>query len=97
MSSYWDDNYVFGQYSSDVWVPENVPESGVPDSKEQEEVVSSVRGKQNRPFLDLNTHPPVNETSPVDDSYHAGQPSYPTQQGYSDYGYMCEYSYVQQH
>ncbi|KAJ0490168.1 hypothetical protein HanHA300_Chr12g0452391 [Helianthus annuus] len=41
MSSYWDDNYVFGQYSGDSWVPENV-QSGVPDSNEQEEVVSSV-------------------------------------------------------
>ncbi|KAF5781247.1 hypothetical protein HanXRQr2_Chr11g0481231 [Helianthus annuus] len=50
MSSYWDNNYVFGLYSGDSWVPENVPESGVPDSNEQEEVVSSVQGKQNRPF-----------------------------------------------
>ncbi|MFS7967028.1 hypothetical protein Hanom_Chr09g00780921 [Helianthus anomalus] len=48
-------------------VPKNVP-SGVPGYNEQEEVVSSVHGKQNRPFLDLNTHPPVDETSPVDDS-----------------------------
>ncbi|MFS7985425.1 hypothetical protein Hanom_Chr11g00998221 [Helianthus anomalus] len=71
--------------------------SGVPDSNEQEEVVSTVQGKQNRPFLDLNMHPLVNETSPVNDSYHAGEPSYPTQQGYPNYGYGCEYSYVQQH
>ncbi|MFS7966567.1 hypothetical protein Hanom_Chr09g00775231 [Helianthus anomalus] len=96
MSSYWDGNYVFGQYPNEAWVPENVP-SCIPDSNEQEEVVSSVQGKQNRPFLDLNTHPPVDKTSPVDDSYHAGQPSYPTQQGYPDYGYGCENSYVQQH
>ncbi|KAJ0546694.1 hypothetical protein HanIR_Chr08g0363781 [Helianthus annuus] len=65
MSSYWDDNYVFGQYSSDAWVPKSVPatESGVPDSNQQEEVVFSIQGKQNRPFLDLNMHPPVDETS----------------------------------
>ncbi|MFS8009983.1 hypothetical protein Hanom_Chr14g01291651 [Helianthus anomalus] len=42
MSSYGDNNYVFGQYSSDAWVPESVP-SGVPDSNEQEEVVSSYK------------------------------------------------------
>ncbi|XP_035832802.1 PKS-NRPS hybrid synthetase CHGG_01239-like [Helianthus annuus] len=40
-------------------------ESGVHDSNEQEEVVSSIQGKQNRPVLDLNTYPPVDETSPV--------------------------------
>ncbi|MFS7901799.1 hypothetical protein Hanom_Chr01g00003921 [Helianthus anomalus] len=40
----------------------------VPDSNEKEEVVSSVQGKQNKLFLDLNTHPPVDETSPVYDS-----------------------------
>ncbi|KAF5775200.1 hypothetical protein HanXRQr2_Chr13g0609451 [Helianthus annuus] len=96
MSSYWDGDYVFGQYSSDNRVPKSVP-SGVPDSNDQEEVMSSIQGKQNRPFLDLNTHPPVDETSPVDDSYHAGQPGYPAQQGYPDYGYGCENSYVQQH
>ncbi|MFS8022826.1 hypothetical protein Hanom_Chr16g01444041 [Helianthus anomalus] len=72
-------------------------ESGVPDSNEQEEVVSSVQGKQNRPFLDLNTHPPVDETSPVNDSYHVDEPSYPAQQRYPDYAYGCEYSYMQQH
>ncbi|KAJ0942030.1 hypothetical protein HanPSC8_Chr03g0087081 [Helianthus annuus] len=72
MSSYWDGNYVFGQYSSDNWVPESVP-SGIPGSNEQEEVLSSIQGKQNRPFLDLNTHPPVDETAPVDDSYYAGK------------------------
>ncbi|MFS7919929.1 hypothetical protein Hanom_Chr03g00218361 [Helianthus anomalus] len=70
MSLYWDNNYIFGSYSSTSWVPENVP-SGVPDSNEQEEVVSSVQGKQNRPFLDLNTLPYVDETSPVNNSYHA--------------------------
>ncbi|KAJ0835152.1 hypothetical protein HanRHA438_Chr16g0751871 [Helianthus annuus] len=99
MSSYWDDNYVFGPYSGESWVPETVP-TGVSDSNEQEEVVSSVQGKQNRPFLDLNTHPPVDETSSVDDSYNADnadEPCYPAQQGYPDYGYRCEYSYVQQH
>ncbi|MFS7931807.1 hypothetical protein Hanom_Chr04g00360361 [Helianthus anomalus] len=67
MSSYWDDNYIFGQYSSDNWVHKSVP-SGVPDSNDQEEVVSSIQGEQNRPFLDLNKHPPVDETTPVDDS-----------------------------
>ncbi|MFS8006472.1 hypothetical protein Hanom_Chr14g01249531 [Helianthus anomalus] len=58
----------------------------VPDSNEQEEVVSNVQGKQSRPFLDLNTHPPIDETSPVDNSYHgyADEPCYPAQQGYPD-------------
>ncbi|MFS7934910.1 hypothetical protein Hanom_Chr05g00397211 [Helianthus anomalus] len=51
MSSYWDGNYVFGSDSGESWVPETVlEETGVPDSNEQEEVVSSVQGKQNRPF-----------------------------------------------
>ncbi|KAF5760199.1 hypothetical protein HanXRQr2_Chr16g0750611 [Helianthus annuus] len=50
--------------------------TGVLDCKEQEEVVSSVQGKQNISFLDLNTHPPVDETFPVDDSYHADEPCY---------------------
>ncbi|KAJ0785828.1 hypothetical protein HanOQP8_Chr02g0047771 [Helianthus annuus] len=81
MPSYWDDNYVFGSYSGESWVSENVT-SRVPDSNEQEEVVSSVQGKQNRSFLHLNTYPHVDETSRVDDSYHAGEPSYPAQQGY---------------
>ncbi|MFS7910558.1 hypothetical protein Hanom_Chr02g00107691 [Helianthus anomalus] len=49
MSSFWDGNYIFGQYSSDNWGHESVP-SGVPDSNEQEEVVSSIQGKQNNPF-----------------------------------------------
>ncbi|MFS7928160.1 hypothetical protein Hanom_Chr04g00317571 [Helianthus anomalus] len=66
-------------------------ETSVPDSNEQEEVVSSVHGKQNKLFLDLNTHPPG------DDSYYDDEPCYPAQQGYPDYGYGCEYSYVQQH
>ncbi|KAJ0556837.1 putative transcription factor FAR family [Helianthus annuus] len=85
MSSYWDDNYIFGQYSSENWGHESVP-SGVPDSNEQEEVVSSIQEKQNNPFLDLNKHPPVDETAPVDDSYHAS--GYGGDGGYGgDHGY----------
>ncbi|MFS7991521.1 hypothetical protein Hanom_Chr12g01071681 [Helianthus anomalus] len=51
-SSFWDDNYFFRPYSSESW-----EETGVPDSNLQEDVVSSVQGNQNRPFLDLKTHP----------------------------------------
>ncbi|KAM0056981.1 hypothetical protein Hdeb2414_s0006g00224921 [Helianthus debilis subsp. tardiflorus] len=51
MSSYWDGNYIFGQYSSEKWGHESVPDSGIPDSNEQEDVVSSIQGKQNSPFL----------------------------------------------
>ncbi|KAM0021274.1 hypothetical protein Hdeb2414_s0024g00649081 [Helianthus debilis subsp. tardiflorus] len=55
MSSYWDGNYVFGSESGESWVPETIPEEiGIPDSNEQKEVVSSVQGKQNRPFLPLH-------------------------------------------
>ncbi|MFS7954779.1 hypothetical protein Hanom_Chr07g00634551 [Helianthus anomalus] len=98
MSSFWDGNYFFGSYSGESWVPKSdLEETGVPDSNEQEEVVSSVQGNQNRPFLDLNTHPPVDETSPVDDSSHVDEPCYLAQQGYPDYKYECEYSYVEQH
>ncbi|MFS7901533.1 hypothetical protein Hanom_Chr01g00000791 [Helianthus anomalus] len=96
MSSFWDDNYIFGLYSSESWVPKTDPEeTDVPDSNEQEEVASGVQGNQNRPFLDLNTHLPVDEPSPVHDSYHVDEPCYPEQQRYPDYGYVCEYSYVQ--
>ncbi|MFS7927483.1 hypothetical protein Hanom_Chr04g00309661 [Helianthus anomalus] len=55
--------------------PTDNPSTSVTDSNEQEEVVSSVQGKQNILFLDLNT-PPIDETSPVDDSYHAYEPCY---------------------
>ncbi|MFS7941017.1 hypothetical protein Hanom_Chr05g00471241 [Helianthus anomalus] len=63
MSSLWDDNYFFGQYSNESWVPEtDLDESGVSSSNEEGYVVSDVHANENRLFLDLNKPPRVDET-----------------------------------
>ncbi|KAJ0555306.1 hypothetical protein HanIR_Chr07g0300501 [Helianthus annuus] len=73
MSSFWDVNYFFGQYSNQSWVPEtDFEESGVPDSNE-EEVVFDIHFDQNKQLLDLNEPP----HPPVDEPYYPLQRDYP--------------------
>ncbi|KAM0018798.1 putative MULE transposase domain, FHY3/FAR1 family [Helianthus debilis subsp. tardiflorus] len=84
----WLSNYLFGQYSNESVVPDSYEGTAISDSYEkpvssnlrEAEVVSGIRYRDNTVKLDLNT--------PVEDPY--------AQQGYSNFGYGGEYSFVQQ-
>ncbi|KAJ0870310.1 putative transcription factor FAR family [Helianthus annuus] len=84
----WFSNYLFGDYSDESVVPDSYEGTAISDSFEkpvssnlrETEVVSGIRYRDNTVQLDLNT--------PVEDPY--------AQQGYSNFGYGGEYSFVQQ-
>ncbi|KAM0055198.1 hypothetical protein Hdeb2414_s0006g00203291 [Helianthus debilis subsp. tardiflorus] len=84
----WLSNYLFGQYSDESVVPDSYEGTPISDSYEkpvssnlrETEVVSGIRYRDNTVKLDLNT--------PVEDPY--------AQQGYSNFGYGGDYSFVQQ-
>ncbi|KAF5774748.1 hypothetical protein HanXRQr2_Chr13g0604201 [Helianthus annuus] len=84
----WFSNYLFGQYSDESVVPDSYEGTAISDSFEkpvssnlrETEVVSGIRYRDNTVPLDLNT--------PVEDPY--------AQQGYSNFGYGGDYSFVQQ-
>ena len=65
MSSFWDGNYFYNQYSNDAW-EEN-------DANEEEEVVSGVPVNQKIQLPDLNEAP----TPPVNEPYYPGHQVYP--------------------
>ncbi|KAJ0489592.1 putative transcription factor FAR family [Helianthus annuus] len=84
----WFSNYLFGDYSDESVVPDSYEGTAISDSFEkpvssnlrETEVVSGIRYRDNTVQLDLNT--------PVEDPY--------AQQGYSNFGYGGDYSFVQQ-
>ncbi|KAL9996387.1 putative methylmalonate-semialdehyde dehydrogenase [Helianthus debilis subsp. tardiflorus] len=83
----WLSNYLFGQYFDESVVPDSYEGTAISDYEKpvssnlrEAEVVSGIRYHDNTVKLDLNT--------PVEDSY--------AQQGYSNFGYGGEYSFVQQ-
>ncbi|KAJ0889804.1 hypothetical protein HanRHA438_Chr09g0416791 [Helianthus annuus] len=84
----WFSNYLFGDYSDESVVPDSYEGTAISDSFEkpvssnlrETEVVSGIRYRDNTVQLDLNT--------PVEDPY--------AKQGYSNFGYGGDYSFVQQ-
>ncbi|KAJ0442027.1 hypothetical protein HanRHA438_Chr16g0752091 [Helianthus annuus] len=84
----WLSNYLFGQYSDESVVPDSYEGTAISDSFEkpvssnlrETEVVFGIHYRDNTVQLDLDT--------PVEDPY--------AQQGYSNFGYGGDYSFVQQ-